>query len=406
MQSDEKIMLLQELFSLCDHISVSSYDGNGHLLTSNSPDSAVLHTAFSVFGCQARMLAAAEKSDAPVVLGTSVGLVWGIAFEKDSHGCLQRCWVLGPVFYNSVNKQQIELGYNLYHRLELSLAWKEQFIQATSRLPIVTNVLLGRYLLMLHYCLTGQRLNMGDLQVPAYNPLPTSKKTQEKGHDRHQVYVSERALLRMVRNGDLHYHEALSNSILLSSGVPVSGADPLRQGKISITVFTSLVCRAALEGGLSPEIAYPLGDHYIQSTENAKNLDDLSQISRTMYDDFIHRVYHCRTNPKYSTLVQRCIDYIDLHLEDKIQAADLAAQLGYDEYYITRRFRKETGYSLPNYCKFAKIERAKVLLSSTRMTVQEVADKLGFSTRSYFIQCFRAVTGMTPVAWRGEHPFG
>mgnify|MGYP003369083882 FL=1 len=75
---------------------------------------------------------------------------------------------------------------------------------------------------------------------------------------------------------------------------------------------------------------------------------------------------------------------------------------GYDEYYLTRRFKKETGLSVTNYVKFAKIERAKVLLDSTKMSVQAVADALGFTTRSYFIQCFRAVTGQTPTEWRGK----
>lgn len=96
------------------------------------------------------------------------------------------------------------------------------------------------------------------------------------------------------------------------------------------------------------------------------------------------------------------MDYIEQNLSDKIQAADLARAVGYDEYYLTRRFKKETGLSVTNYVKFAKIERAKVLLDSTKMSVQAVADALGFTTRSYFIQCFRAVTGQTPTEWRGK----
>ena len=41
----------------------------------------------------------------------------------------------------------------------------------------------------------------------------------------------------------------------ISAGVPVRSDDALRQSKTSIIVFTSLVCRAAIEGGLSPEEA-------------------------------------------------------------------------------------------------------------------------------------------------------
>ena len=38
----------------------------------------------------------------------------------------------------------------------------------------------------------------------------------------------------------------------ISAGVPVRSDDVLRQSKTSIIVFTSLVCRAAIEGGFRP----------------------------------------------------------------------------------------------------------------------------------------------------------
>ena len=400
MDIHEKVSLLQELVACCDAISTWCYDAKGELLFSNCTDETVLNTAFSAFGCRSILMEHANILNNPFLLGTSLGLVWGAAFERED-GVLRRFWLLGPVFYATTTKGQIELGYDFYRGLELSVAWKEQFMQAAARLPVVTNVLLGRYLLMLHYCLTGQTLHYSDIVMPT-ELLRRAKPAEPTKRDRYQVYAAERALLDMVRNGDLNYAEAFSNSSLLSSGVPVSGPDPLRQVKSSITVFTSLVCRAAIEGGVSPEEAYSLGDAYIQRAENARSQQELLNLPATMYDDFIHRVHRCRTNPRYSPMVQKCVDYIDLHLEQKIQAADLAAQLGYDDYYITRRFKRETGYSLTNYIKVAKIERAKVLLQSTRLTVQQIADGLGFTTRSYFIQCFKAVTGRTPTAWRAQ----
>ena len=400
MDIHEKVSLLQELVACCDAISTWCYDAKGELLFSNCTDETVLNTAFSAFGCRSILMEHTNILNNPFLLGTSLGLVWGAAFERED-GVLRRFWLLGPVFYATTTKGQIELGYDFYRGLELSVAWKEQFMQAASRLPVVTSELLGRYLLMLHYCLTGQTLHYSDIVMPT-ELLRPAKPAEPTKRDRYQVYAAERALLDMVRNGDLNYAEAFSNSSLLSSGVPVSGPDPLRQVKSSITVFTSLVCRAAIEGGLSPEEAYSLGDAYIQRAENARSQQELLNLPATMYDDFIHRVHRCRTNPRYSPMVQKCVDYIDLHLEQKIQAADLAAQLGYDDYYITRRFKRETGYSLTNYIKFAKIERAKVLLQSTRLTVQQIADGLGFTTRSYFIQCFKAVTGRTPTAWRAQ----
>ena len=223
---------------------------------------------------------------------------------------------------------------------------------------------------------------------------------QKPAHDRHKVWMAEQGLLQMVRTGDLNYKQALSASMGISAGVPVRSDDALRQSKTSIIVFTSLVCRAAIEGGLSPEEAYALGDSYIQSAENAKTMDDLDPLALMMYDDFVRRVHKCRTNPHLSQQVQKCVDYIEMNLDKKIRAADIAALVGYTEYYMTHKFKEETGLSVTDYIKFAKIERAKVLLKSTDQTVQDIATALSFSTRNYFSRIFQEVTGQTPMEYR------
>ena len=188
--------------------------------------------------------------------------------------------------------------------------------------------------------------------------------------------------------------------MMISSGVPVSGKDPLRQAKVSTSVFTTLVSRAAIEGGLSAEEAYSLGDSYIQAAENARNYDEVSSIPLLMYDDFVRRVHRCRTNPRLSPAVQTCCDYIEMHTNQKIRARDLATLVGYTEYYLTHKFKEETGFSVNDYVKNAKIERAKVLLKSTRMSIQEISDSLAFGTRNYFSRIFTEVTGYTPIQFR------
>ena len=87
---------------------------------------------------------------------------------------------------------------------------------------------------------------------------------------------------------------------------------------------------------------------------------------------------------------------------DRIRAADLAALVGYGEYYTTHKFREETGLSVNDYIKCAKVERAKVLLTSTDQGVQEIAQALGFSSRSHFSQCFKQVAGCSPVEYRAK----
>ena len=400
MDVSQNIELFQELVRCGGEISLWRYDGSGNLFSSNCSEEAVFAAAFSISGSRERMLAHAAAQDTPVLLGSGLGLVWGAAFEK-REGKLYRAYVLGPVFFSDVAIQQIKNGLAAYDG-EAAMAWKVRFIEHIKQVPAAQHILFSRYLLMLHYCLTGERLDASGLAIQN-QPTPggQAQPGEEKAfRDRYMVWSAERSLLHMVRTGDLNYKSVFSNSAMLSNGVPLENAAPMRQEKNSVIVFCSIVCRAAIEGGLSPEEAYSLGDFYIQSAENAKTLDELTAIPTLMYDDFIRRVHRCRTNPKLSPAVQKCCDYIEMNLAEKIRAADLAALVGYGEYYITRKFKEETGFFINDYVKFAKIERAKVLLQNTQMSVQEISEQLGFTTRSYFARSFREVTGMSPTEFR------
>lgn len=401
MDVSQNIELFQELVRCGGEISLWRYDGEGNLLSSNCQDEVIYDTAFSLSGCRARMLAYAAAQDAPVLLGTEMGLIWGAAFEKRD-GRLYRAYALGPVFFSDTAFRQIRDGLASYQGAEVSIAWKSRFMQSLAQVPVSQHVVFSRYILMLHYCLTGKHLQANDLSI--LNASPSSAGRQGSGfhRDRYIVWNTERALLQMVRNGDLNYKTAFHHSSMVSNGVPLQGGAPLRQAKTSVIVFCSIVCRAAMEGGLSPEEAYSLGDAYIQNAENAKTMDELTAISVMMYDDFIRRVHRCRSDPARSEAVQKCCDYIEMNLGEKIRASDLAALAGYSEYYITRKFKEETGYFINDYLKFARMERAKLLLQSTDLSILEIAGQLGFATRSYFSQAFREITGMTPTQFREQ----
>ena len=152
--------------------------------------------------------------------------------------------------------------------------------------------------------------------------------------------------------------------------------------------------------GLSPEEAYSLGDAYIQQCENCADAMTLASCSHEMYVNFIQRVHQQRTNPNLSPPIKKCKDYIELHIEEKVRIRDIASYLGYTEYYISKKFKQETGVTINNYIRFAKIERAKVLLTTTSRDIEELSDLLCFSSRAYFSEVFTQITGMSPVKFR------
>lgn len=397
-QGERDLMLIHKMIPENGRLFVWAYTQEGKLLSSDYPQDKLLGRAFSLLGGleQALRRGRDEKENKLFLIGSPIGMQWAVTFEKERND--QLMLVIGPVFYFPPSEKQIREGMRSYTKSREQAIWAGELCKHIDELPVMSYAVFTRYVLLIHNTLNRDSLGLDALTAAGSGqdiaPSP------HQSHDRDQIYRAERAMLQMVRNGDINYQSVLRGSSDLSPGVPVQGADPLRQMKISITVFTTLVCRAAMEGGLDPEIAYPLGDSYIQAAEECRDSGELNALAGAMYHDFIYRVHHLRSNPDYSHAVQKCCDYIELSLDKKLRMADLAALCGYTENYLAEKFKKETGQSVNCYIKFARIERAKVLLSSSGKSIREIAEGLAFNTQNYFIQCFREVAGYTPAQYR------
>ena len=400
-RGEQNLLLLQSLISRDEKLYVWCYNAEGQFVASSCPEAeqSVLEQGFEILGGREKLLQYACETDntRPQIIGSPIGMQWALSYESERSRSL--LFVIGPVFYTAPTERQLRPALRPYTHSRENAAWSVELFRHLPELPVMSYPIFTRYVLLVHNTLTGQQLGLDALddaasarEQGAAGPAPA--------RDRNKIYLAERAMLQMVRNGDINYQGIFQNVVSGSPGVPVQGQDPLRQVKTSIIVFTSLVCRAAMEGGLSPEIAYPLGDSYIQSAEDCRDSGELSALAHTMYHDFIYRVHHLRVNPNYSHAIQKCCDYIELSLDRKIRTADLAALVGYTEYYLTEKFKKETGQSLSSYIRYAKVERAKVLLESTELSIRDISEQLAFNTVNYFIQSFRDTTGYSPAHYR------
>ncbi|MDO4286025.1 MAG: AraC family transcriptional regulator, partial [Eubacteriales bacterium] len=398
------MQLLQSMLQCSDALCMWRYSPSGELLSSNASDETaeVFALAFSLFGCLHRALSHAEEHDSPLIIGTPFGINWSCAFEKED-GRLHTLWVLGPAFYCDISHATLAQSLKRSLQEETSVAFRAQLIRIADQIPLLPNTILSRYTVMMHYCLTGQRVLTSDIGSGSLPSAPMENGPIRR--DRYKTWTAEQELLQAVRTGDLDCDRVFSEGIALSNGVPVRSLDALRQTKTSIVVFTSLACRAAIEGGLSPEEAYSLGDSYIQTAESARTMDDLLPLSHLMYKDFVQRVHNRRANPTFSRPIQRCCDYISVHLEEKLRTKDLAALSGYTEYYLTQKFREETGQSLTDYIRTARIARARLLLRDSDLSIQEISERLCFGSRSYFTRVFTQITGTPPAQYRAEASF-
>ncbi len=116
--------------------------------------------------------------------------------------------------------------------------------------------------------------------------------------------------------------------------------------------------------------------------------------------DFIKEVHEYKANSGISKPVQDMCDYVQKNLTRNLELSEIAKEIGYTEYYLTKKFRREMGMSLNDYINNSKIELAKVLLLTTTKSIQEISDQLNFGTRNYFSKVFQAKVGMSPADYR------
>jgi hypothetical protein len=74
----------------------------------------------------------------------------------------------------------------------------------------------------------------------------------------------------------------------------------------------------------------------------------------------------------------------------------LADKLNYDYTYLSNTFSSLTGITIEQFTIMTKIEKAKNLMLYERLSINEIADKLGYSSSAHLSNQFKKTTGLTP----------
>ena len=92
---------------------------------------------------------------------------------------------------------------------------------------------------------------------------------------------------------------------------------------------------------------------------------------------------------------RRCMEHLTL--------ADIARAGHVSEGECCRAFRRVLGVTPGQYLTRCRMARCAQLLSSTGLSVAEIARQAGYGTASYFTERFRREMGCTPLAYRRRH---
>lgn len=216
----------------------------------------------------------------------------------------------------------------------------------------------------------------------------------------HSSYANEQKVSETIRIGDKENAKRILKEINLTPHAKLA-VDTIRSYKNSMICSCTFMTRAAISGGVNPDVAFTLSDTYINNIEKIQNLNDLENYEAVMVEGFTDLVNNIKTN-RYSRSILLAMNYIDAHLCDDIKIKDIAKNSYLNPSYLSNLFHKETNKTISDWILERRIKEAAFSISNTNESIADIAFFYNFCSQSYFIKCFKKVMGTTPNEYRNN----
>ncbi len=395
MKTEEKLSLYLEILHCSHPIHLWEFDEQFQLIRSDYGEIPQSDDFIEKMKIREIILKEMHKEPRhPLLLENRFGMIFVAAFDNSEP---EHVYILGPAFSGA---DSMSVFKEFMENSPITLAQRKAHREAMAEIPIISSTSLMQYAIVLHDLICGERLSYNDIEFYSTSDHSTRETLEQMRREHRGVYESEQNFLNLIKEGNPDYSKGVQRMLRVSSGMRLEEGNRLRNAKNNMLVLLTLISRASIEGGLDPAISYNLNDYYANRLESCTNIAETSRLAQEMMDDYVQRNRIQRKLTGISNPIKTACDYISLHLKEPLRISDLARNAGYTDYYFSHKFKEETGKSVSEYIRTAKIDAAKLYLIDSNKTINEIYEELGFGSRNSFFQSFKKETGMSPTEYR------
>ena len=210
-------------------------------------------------------------------------------------------------------------------------------------------------------------------------------------------YEKEKALITKLKTGDTEQAKALLNDLL--GYVFFAEGNNFEVVKSRALELSSLLSRAAIEGGATSDSVLKVNNQFLMSLQNITDLDDLCYKLQETIDVFTDCMFNYIPS-KGNEITKKAIRYISQNFSRNLTLDEVADHVHLNPAYFSTLFKQSTGSSFKEYLNMVRIEESKRLLSNTDYSIIDISLATGFEDQSYFSKVFKKYTGLTPKQYR------
>lgn len=219
-----------------------------------------------------------------------------------------------------------------------------------------------------------------------------------------QRYQAENHLLKAIASGNFdlaiaafqNYGELMKSPL---QKIYPSSCDSFRDFKNSIHTMNTLFRKAVEENQVHPIYIHEYSSRFAYTIEKAETMDELLSIIFEMVKKYCYLVKNYSL-AKYSGTVKKAILYIQINLCGPLSTIDIAKKQNISPNYLSNQFKAEVGCTITDYIRSHRIDRALKLLSTTELSIQDIASQIGIEDASYFSKQFKKEIGMSPLQYQ------
>ncbi len=141
--------------------------------------------------------------------------------------------------------------------------------------------------------------------------------------------------------------------------------------------------------------------------EQMAHTESLSSLQcRILLETVISEIAQEQSTPTVPPVIQPSVTYLLEHYAESPSMAQLAALSHISEVYFRRVFKQSFQMTPAAYMTSLKLKKAAEHLEYGDMSVQEIADTVGYGGAAYFSKEFKAAYGATPLQYRKDKRSG
>lgn len=101
-------------------------------------------------------------------------------------------------------------------------------------------------------------------------------------------------------------------------------------------------------------------------------------------------------------LITQMMQIIEENTYSRISVEQICDQLNYSRAYLSKIFKKASGYTILEYILKHKIREAKKLIREEKYNFTQISDLLAFDNPHYFSRVFKKIANMTPSEYKNS----